>query len=132
MLLCGYEDISNRRFRSSRKIGTREPSVPDFSEKWEHENLRFRVLRKLERKNRRSRVRRSLGTREPSVPEFYKNRKEGTAESGFFHNRSERTAGLRLFPRNVKESAVLLKEPEVINRSVLSEISKSFGNQGSK
>ncbi len=30
VLLCGYEDFSNRRFRSSRKLGKREPEVPDL------------------------------------------------------------------------------------------------------
>lgn len=67
VLLCGYEDLSNRRFLSFRRTGKREPSGPYFLKMRTASSL---VSRKLERENRRSRFCRSIGTREPSVPEF--------------------------------------------------------------
>ncbi len=123
----------NRRSRVCGSSRTREPSVPEFQKNRKEgtaesgflKNMKERTagslfLRKLELENRRSRICRSIGTREPSVPEFEKNRKEGTAESGFLKNRNKRTAGPRLFPGNGEGSAVFLKEPAVIKRSVCS------------
>jgi hypothetical protein len=70
VLLCGYEDLSNRRFLIFRKIGTREPSVPYFEKMGKFRTAGPGFVGALQRENRRFLSFRKIAKRGPPNPDF--------------------------------------------------------------